>query len=134
MSPKPQPQEYTEAQVTVMRALGMCINEETREVSCSGRPGVVYLRHEGAVVPLAHSAKTHKPVQVSCEHAAMELINDFYRVLLTTGVEHIMNDKPLPHVPDPQDFLYVFSDEEPELEVTSTTDADTLISHIKEAL
>lgn len=134
MSRKPQPEEYTEAQVRLMRAMGMNINDETNEVSCSGRPGVVYVNHQGEVIPLAYDSRTHKPLQLDCEHGAIDLIMNYYRELFAVGMKNVMLGKDLPYVPDPEEFKYVFVDEEPELEVTSTADADNVIAHIKEAL
>lgn len=122
----------SEARARVLKALGF--EPDSYAITCSGRPGVVYIRQAGELRPLARDSKTMKPLQLNCEHEAVELIEQLYQVLFLQGLQAIMQGKEMPKAPDPNDFKYVYMDEEPEPEVTNTADADTLVARIKENL
>lgn len=120
-----------QAMTLVAKALGM--TTENGKLTCSGRPGTAYVRIDSTPCPVAFDARTKKPLVLSCEHEALELIQRYMQALLFESISRALVGDLLnmPYVPDPEDFFYVFADEEPELEVTSTADAEAVIAAVK---
>lgn len=117
----------TSSILALATALNMPI--QGKQVGCSGRKGVVYMRVEGHGPVSIARGKDGGPLVLDCEHEAIELIEEY---VLAIAAAYKRGDVQGLHLPSQEDFFYSFVDQEREVEITDTSDADELIKHIKE--
>lgn len=126
-----EPTQFTEFQVETLIALGATVDYTTRRVSCSGRKGIPYLRVGADKWPLAKNQATKKPVEVACEHEALDLIDNFMFELSMFALVKLLEGQ-LVHLPKPEDFFYVFTEDVEDTPVEDTSDAAALLAIISQ--
>jgi len=118
------------------KAMNMPIKDG--EIGCSGKCGYVYLKTDDGLKPIMLDHDTRKPVEVGCEHEAIEAVEYYINRLAQYIAEKIddLDFSNMPDLPHPRDFVYVYAEDGPVVDDhdMATDDATALINSIKEKL
>ena len=99
------------------------------DLECTGRPGILKLKHDDKLILVAAVDKKGKhPYVCKCECEAAEIV-----LSIGARIAYEMTQGRLPDfVPDLDDFVFCYVDQEPkDIPVTSLDEANSAIAAIK---
>ena len=96
---------------------------------CSKRPGILKLKRDDKLILVAsYDSKGKRPYVCRCECEAADIVLS----IAANAAAEMMLGRPMPDLPDPDDFVYCYVDQEPkDIPVTSLDEANSAIAAIK---